>query len=203
MITTDGKCHKGSQDRKESWMFFPLDRLFGEGITEEVSYEGTRSSQGNTGVATVPKNPDSVLWFCWSSYWCELSLRADSVLFSRSFQLEKPSSSSWFFYDNQPEPQGENFFPWKSETGTNGLRPQILWVQFSCPVMSNSLQLHGLQHTRPPCLSPIPGVYTNSCPLSWWCQPIISSSLVPFSSCLQSFPASGSFQMSQLFTSGA
>ena len=68
--------------------------------------------------------------------------------------------------------------------------------------MSDSLRPHGPQHTRPPCLSPIPGVYTNSCPLSWWCQPIISSSLVPFSSCLQSFPASGSFQMSQLFPSG-
>ena len=66
--------------------------------------------------------------------------------------------------------------------------------------MSNSLRPHGLQHTRPPCPSPTPGVYPNSCPLSWWCHPTISS-VVPFSSCLQSFPASGSFQMSQLFTS--
>ena len=61
---------------------------------------------------------------------------------------------------------------------------------------------HGLQHARPPCPSPTPGVYSNSCPLSQCCHPIISSSVIPFSSCLQSFPASGSFQMSQLFASG-
>ena len=75
-------------------------------------------------------------------------------------------------------------------------------AQFSCSVMSNSLQPHGLQHTRPPCLSPIPGIYSNSCPLSWWCHPTISSSVIPFSSRLQSFPASGSFLLSQFFTSG-
>ena len=74
-------------------------------------------------------------------------------------------------------------------------------VQFSRSVMSDSLWPHGLQHTRPPCSSPTPGVYSNSCPLNLWCHPTISSSVVPFSSCLQSFPASGSFQMSQLFTS--
>ena len=60
----------------------------------------------------------------------------------------------------------------------------------------------GLQHTRPPCPLPTPGVYSNSCPLSQWCHPTISSSVVPFSSHLQSFPATGSFQMSQLFASG-
>ena len=75
-------------------------------------------------------------------------------------------------------------------------------VQFSCSAVSDSLWLHGLQHARPPCPSPTPGVYPNSCPLSWWCHPTISSSVVPFSSCLPSFPASGSFQMSQLFKSG-
>ena len=64
-----------------------------------------------------------------------------------------------------------------------------------------TLQSHGLQHARPPCPSPTPGVYSNSCPLSQWCHPTISSSVIPFSSCLQSFPASGSLQMSQLFTS--
>ena len=68
--------------------------------------------------------------------------------------------------------------------------------------MSDSLQPHGLQHARPPCPSPTPGVYSNSCPLSQWCHPTISSSVVPSSSCPQSFPASGSFQMSQLFISG-
>ena len=75
-------------------------------------------------------------------------------------------------------------------------------VQFSHSVVSNSLQPHEPQHARPPCPSPTPGVYPNACPLSWWCHPTVSSSVVPFSSCPQSFPASGSFQMSQLFTSG-
>ena len=68
--------------------------------------------------------------------------------------------------------------------------------------MSDCLQPHGLQHARSPCPSPTPRVYSNSCPLSWWCHPTISSSVVPFSSHLQSFPASGSFKMSQFFTSG-
>ena len=75
-------------------------------------------------------------------------------------------------------------------------------VQFSCSVVYDSLQLHGLQHARLPCPSPTPGAYSNSCSLSQWCHPTISSSVVPFSSCPQSFPASGSFQMSQLFPSG-
>jgi len=68
--------------------------------------------------------------------------------------------------------------------------------------MSNSLWPHGLQHARLPCPSPTPRIYSNSCPLSWWCHPTISSSVVPFSSHLQSFPASGSFPMSQFFLSG-
>ena len=75
-------------------------------------------------------------------------------------------------------------------------------VQFSPSVVSDSLWPHGLQHTRPPCPSPTPRVYANSCPLSRWCHPTISSSVSPFSSCLQSFPVSGSFPMSQLFISG-
>ena len=75
-------------------------------------------------------------------------------------------------------------------------------VQVSCSVMSNSLQPHGLWHARLPCPSPAPRACSNSCALSWWCHPTISSSVVPFSSCLQSFPESGSFQMSQFFASG-
>ena len=75
-------------------------------------------------------------------------------------------------------------------------------VQFSHSVVSYSLWPHGLQHTRAPYPSPTPGVYSNLCPLSWWCHPTISSSVVPFSSCLQSFPASGSFPMNQYFASG-
>ena len=70
-------------------------------------------------------------------------------------------------------------------------------VQFSRSVLSDSLQPHESQHTRPPCPSPTPGVYSNSCPSSWWCHPVILSSVSPFSSC-QSLPASGSFPMSQL-----
>ena len=85
-------------------------------------------------------------------------------------------------------------------TGTN---IYVVWEYISsvaqlCP----TLQPHELQHARPPCPSPTPGIYSNSCPLSWWCHPTISSSVVPFSSCLQSFPASRSFQMSQFFASG-
>ena len=79
---------------------------------------------------------------------------------------------------------------------------QFSSVQFSRSVMSNSLQPPGLQNARPPCPSPTPRAYSNSCPLSRWCHPIISSSVVPFSSHLQSFPASGSFQMNQFFASG-
>ena len=75
-------------------------------------------------------------------------------------------------------------------------------MQFSRSVVCNSLRPQGLQYTRPPCLSPTPGVYSNSCPLSRWCHPTISSSVVPFSSCLQSFPASGSFQMRHFLASG-
>ena len=78
------------------------------------------------------------------------------------------------------------------------MHSQFSSVQFS----RVSLWPHGLQHARPPCPSPTPGVYSNSCPLSGWCHPTISSSIIPFSSCPRSFPASGSFQMSQLFTSG-
>ena len=75
-------------------------------------------------------------------------------------------------------------------------------VQFSCSVVFDSLWHHGLQHARLPCPSPAPGVYSNSYPLSQWCHPTISSSVVPFSSCLQSFSAPGPFQISQLFVSG-
>ena len=78
----------------------------------------------------------------------------------------------------------------------------IIRFQFNHSVVSNSLRPHELQHARPPCPSPAPGVYPNPCPSSRWCHPAISSSIVPFSSCPQSFPASGSFPMSQLFTSG-
>ena len=75
-------------------------------------------------------------------------------------------------------------------------------AQFNRSVTSNSLQPHGLQHASLPCPSPIPGAYSSSCPLSQWCHPTISSSVIPISSHLQSFPASGSFLVSQFFASG-
>ena len=75
-------------------------------------------------------------------------------------------------------------------------------IQFSCSVVSDSLWPHGLQHVRLPCPSPTPRACSNSCPSSRWCHPTISSSIVPFSSCLQSFPASGSFPVNQFFTLG-
>ena len=78
-----------------------------------------------------------------------------------------------------------------------------LSVQFSSSVVSNSLQPHELQHARPPCPSPTHGVHPNSCPLSRWCHLTISSSVIPFSSCPQSFPASGSFPVNQFFASGS
>ena len=88
-----------------------------------------------------------------------------------------------------------NMWPWVTR------KPyQFSSVQFSHSVVSDSLQPHGLQHTRPPCPSPTPRVYSNSCPLSRWCHPTTSFSVVPFSSCLQSCPESGSFQISQFFT---
>ena len=85
-----------------------------------------------------------------------------------------------------------------------GITPDVQFssVQFSRSVMSDSSQPHGPQHTRPPCPSPTPRVHPNSSPWSRWCHPTISTSVIPFSSCPQSFPASGCFPMSQLFTSG-
>ena len=78
---------------------------------------------------------------------------------------------------------------------------EVFLLLFNCSVVSNSLQPHGLQQARLPCPSPSPRACSNSCSLSWWCHPTLSSSVIPFSSCLQSFPASGSFPMSQLFPS--
>ena len=83
-----------------------------------------------------------------------------------------------------------------------GYVPLVHSVQFSCSVVTNSLHPHEWQHARPPCPSPSPGVHSDSRPSSQWCHPAISSSVVPFSFCPQSLPASESFQMSQLFTWG-
>ena len=95
--------------------------------------------------------------------------------------------------------------PWPLDPDENHHSTQALRlesVQFSCSVVSDSLRPHELQHTRPPCPSPTPGVHPNSRPSSRWCYPVISSSVEPFSSCPQSLPASESFPMSQLFAWG-
>ena len=90
---------------------------------------------------------------------------------------------------------------WINEALINNCCSVASSVQFSRSVMSDSLRPNESQHARPPCPSPTPGAYSNPCPLSWWCHPTISSSVVSFSFHLQSFPASRSFQMSQFFTS--
>ena len=89
--------------------------------------------------------------------------------------------------------------PYQKGTFYHNLKPS---VQFSHSIVSNSLWLHRLQHARSPSPSPTRGVYSNSCPLSQWCHPTISSAVIPFSSSLQTFPASGSCQMSQFLASG-
>ena len=104
-----------------------------------------------------------------------------------------PHQASFFFLAT---PSGSRILvPWTRD------QTLAVEVQFTHSVVSNSLRPYELQHARPPCLTPTPGVYPNSCPLSQWCHPTISSSVVPFS-CPQSFPASGSFQMSRFFASG-
>ena len=106
----------------------------------------------------------------------------------------KPSTYLFIFFNSVPEKHN------KVRHACTGYISFLQSVsQFSRSVMSDSLGPHGLQHARPHCPSPTPGIYSNSCPLSWWCHPTILSSVVPFSSCLQSFPASGPFVMRQLF----
>ena len=113
------------------------------------------------------------------------------------------------YWGGKAETRGSMCFQYSSIMNGKGHSWEHKWikvflpsVQFSHSVMSNSLRPHGLQHARLPCPSPTPGTCSNSCPLSQWCHPTISCSVIPFSSCLQSFPASGSFPMSQFFASG-
>ena len=103
----------------------------------------------------------------------------------------------------RPIPRLSNSTPWRPPPALPQFSPQRPWVQSNSVAQSHpTLWHHGLQHARPPCPSPTPEAYLNSCPSSRWCHPTISSSVVAFSSCLQSFPASGSFQMSLFFASG-
>ena len=119
------------------------------------------------------------------------------------------ASQSWQFGSSEPiysPPRIRGLFV-RLSSGPVVKNPHLHYrgynkIQFSHPAMSNSLRPHGLQHTRLPCPSPTPGAYSNSCPSRRWCCPIISSSDIPFSSCFQSFSASGSFPRSQFFVSG-
>ena len=148
---------------------------------------------------------------CPSSQWCHPTISSSVIPFSsclQSFPASGSFSMSQFFTSSGQSirvsasasvlPMNiQDWFP----LGLTGL---ISWLSSSVShsVMSNSLQAHRLQHARFSCPSPTPGGYSNSCPSGRWCHPTISSSVIPFSSCLQSFPASGSFPVSQFFTSG-
>ena len=113
---------------------------------------------------------------------------------------KRPKGKSW----NKPIPTNTYAIhnPHGSPVSRDMYSVQFSSVQSLSPVMSDSLQPHETQHARPPCPSTTPRVHPNLCPLSRWCHPTISSSVVPFSSCLQSLPGSGSFPMSQLFAWG-
>ena len=137
------------------------------------------------------------LWSYLDSYPCRLSFYIEDlpICYLCSCDSEISKSVNWI------QAHSRIGLLWPDLIRKSPSR-HLIFSQFSCSVMSDSLWPHGLQHARPPCPSQTPGAYPNSCPLSQWCHPTISSSVLPFSSHLQSFPASGSFPMSQLFTSG-
>ena len=120
---------------------------------------------------------------CWSHHCLNLTLKLTSIVAWPLWALQSVNG-------------------YGKQTHTLIHTETLLLMLFSRSVVSDSLWPHGLQHTRLPCPSPSARAYSNSHPLSWWCHPTISSSVVPFSSCLRSFPASESFRMIQLFTSG-
>ena len=130
--------------------------------------------------------------------------KSDCMKENRAVSWEKKNTAN---SDTAVKRKKDFFLKIKITHGTykivwSGIISEFNSVQFSCSVVSDSLQLHELQHARPPCPWPTPRVYSNACPSSRWCHPAISSSAVPFFSCPQSLPSSGSFPMSQLFASG-
>ena len=129
---------------------------------------------------------------------CEMSATVWQLEHSLAWPL-RDWNENWPFPDLWPLLSFPNLLAYLGITFT---APSFQFIQFSQSVVTDSLRPHEPQHTRPPCPSPTPRVYPNPCPWSRWCHPTISSSVVSFSSCPQSFPASGSFLMSQLFTSG-
>ena len=152
--------------------------------------------------------PHVALWLNqpWSLGLC-MQEKCYVLIFSVLIHQDPVTTASplWcFLWLSLWEVMAPKFFTWIFMT-TCKLIPSLFVissVQFGHLVMSDSLQPHGLQHTRFPCPSPTPRAYSNSCPSSQWCHPAISSSVVPFFSCLQSFPASGSLPMSHFFESG-
>ena len=118
--------------------------------------------------------------------------------------MQRPNSSTHTSYlHTHKKAHKDKFKKWNCKTSRKNVSLLFIYsVQFSWSVMSDSLRPHGLQHTRLPCPSPTPGACSNSCPSRWWWHPTILSSVDPLSSCLQSFPESGSFPMSQFFASG-
>ena len=152
------------------------------------------------------------LWLCWKeSYKVEIAHLPNPRFRKLQYPVLFPLLLQWqkcFFYKNQAPHIGVPLafltvsIPFTVPLASFSDYYQFSSVQFSHSVMSDPLWPHEPQHTRPLCPSPTPGVHPNPCPLCWWCHPAISSSVVPFSSCPQSFPASESFHMSQLSTSG-
>ena len=165
--------------------------------------EESRSGIGNYFVATAVSNHSNLgnnntacdsFSLVWQRYLLTCKARPGRLTL-KQFQA-RPRGNLTLVYSLHKNSKEIIMQNWISPLG------MTLVSQFSHSAVSDSLQPHGLQHARPPCPSPTPEVYSNSCPSRQWCHPTISSSIVPFSSCPQSLPASGSFQMSQLFTSG-
>ena len=159
-----------------------------------VWFSGLLSIPGRCVTAVVCNNPPFFLFLCNIPKYefTKVYPKMSSVEGHLSFQAKTITNNfTWLLVDTRTH------FSWVYSKNWLGRS-----VQFRHSVMSDSLQTHGLQHTRLPCLSPIPGACSNSCPLSRWCHSAISSSVIPFSSCLQSFPTSGSLPMSWFFASG-
>ena len=135
------------------------------------------------------------MWLKWTHRYDTSGPEVWTIVFIKNLSLN-------FTVEVLIEGDKESMHCQEMVTGFSKKNSFLLLLLFSRSVVSNSLWPHGLQHARLPCPSSTPGVYSNSLSLSWWCHPTISSSVVPFPSHLQSFPASGSFPMSQLFTSG-
>ena len=208
----------GTQGRPGRWKFFySLEvGVFLQSRIRKLFYNGgTLSWESPTGSCSVRHGPswsvcsdfpppvlNSRNWIqglpWWSSGW-------DSIFQSRACG-SYPWLGSWdstcLMAKKNQNVRQKQYCNKISKDFKDVPREKIFLLLFSRSVMFSSLWHHGLQHARLPCPSPSPGVCSNSCPLRRWCHPTISSSVVPFSSCLQSFPASGSFLLSQLFASG-